>query len=444
METVALLGLSLAIALAALNLEDSELEAGLKVFVILVASLLPAYLFVRFLGFRASTLWDEYVLNLHRLEMDHPVHLPPPPTNSIYYPRWADATVGQRREGTAERREPTIYQQKFEAHYGHIVTPEMAWRDRPHGSGVQPQAEIKVRGMVPVMLLTAMLAVGWSILLRDDLLLADPGRELGDALQFGFLGAYAFILQMLLRRFFQSDLKASAYTAGAVRVITVLILVTVLHGVWSDSSDGTQAALAFTVGFFPLVGMQALTSMAKTVLRVPVRSLRTDYPLSDLDGLNIWYEARLLEEGIEDMQNLASANLVDVILHTRVPVGRLVDWIDQAHLYLHVAPAKDPDGSSRRKLRRLGIRTATDLEAAFKNGTDCHGWLSAEDDDALREGLRWVLNEKPGEGPSTTQSILKTFENDTNLFHVKKWKANWAECPQGDSSQPHMTASPAN
>ncbi len=32
------------------------------------------------------------------------------------------------------------------------------------------------------------------------------------------------------------------------------------------------------------------------------------------------------------MQNLTTMNLVDVILHTRVPAGRLVDWIDQAFL----------------------------------------------------------------------------------------------------------------
>jgi len=38
--------------------------------------------------------------------------------------------------------------------------------------------------------------------------------------------------------------------------------------------------------------------------------------------LSVWYEARLLEEGIEDMQSLATVNFVDVILHTRVPVGR--------------------------------------------------------------------------------------------------------------------------
>ena len=38
------------------------------------------------------------------------------------------------------------------------------------------------------------------------------------------------------------------------------------------------------------------------------------------------------------MQNLATANFVDVILHSRVPVGRLIDWVDQAILYMHLEP----------------------------------------------------------------------------------------------------------
>ena len=36
------------------------------------------------------------------------------------------------------------------------------------------------------------------------------------------------------------------------------------------------------------------------------------------------------------MQNLTTMNLVDVILHTRVPAGRLVDWLDQAFLLIHL------------------------------------------------------------------------------------------------------------
>jgi hypothetical protein len=112
-----------------------------------------------------------------------------------------------------------------------------------------------------------------------------------------------------------------------------------------------------------------------------VPSLSPDYPLNQIEGLNIWYEARLLEEGIEDMQNLTTANLVDVILHTRVPVSRVVDWVDQAHLYMRLdrtertsrerrVANKNADKirtgtSDRHTLRQQGIRTATDLLKAF-------------------------------------------------------------------------------
>jgi hypothetical protein len=39
-------------------------------------------------GQRAGALWDEYVLNLHRLRWDSPCHLPRPPVNSEFYAEW--------------------------------------------------------------------------------------------------------------------------------------------------------------------------------------------------------------------------------------------------------------------------------------------------------------------------------------------------------------------
>ncbi len=138
---------------------------------------------------------------------------------------------------------------------------------------------------------------------------------------------------------------------------------------------------------FPVVGQQVLQRFATTGLKVAVPQLAPPYPLNEVNGLNFWSETRLVEEGIEDMQNLATANLVDVMLHIRVPVGRLVDWKDQAHLYLHLNPVahgvleairarRRTAGSStetgpqagartRAALRQLGIRNATDLLKAF-------------------------------------------------------------------------------
>ena len=47
-------------------------ELGLALFTIWCLSFLPGWLYVRFLGQRAGALWDEYVLNLHRLGWDRP------------------------------------------------------------------------------------------------------------------------------------------------------------------------------------------------------------------------------------------------------------------------------------------------------------------------------------------------------------------------------------
>ena len=134
--------------------------------------------------------------------------------------------------------------------------------------------------------------------------------------------------------------------------------------------------------------------------------------MSDLDGLNVWYESRLLEEGIEDMQNLATADLVDVILNTRIPVDRLIDWVDQSLLYMHLGKSKRRVGESDRdKLRRFGIRTATDLEDA----------LGAKDEEFVKR-LEYLLNAEKPEEPSILRCIQATFKDEPNLYHVREWK----------------------
>jgi hypothetical protein len=245
-----------------------------------------------------------------------------------------------------------------------------------------------------------------------------------DALRFAFAGSYFFILQMLIRRYFQDDLKTTAYINSTARIIVVALTVTTIGSAWPASWTAEQLnVLAFFIGVFPNVGLKALQTLLTVPLRPLIPSLERDYPLSDLDGLNVWYESRLLEEGIEDMQNLATANVVDVMLRTKVPVGRLVDWVDQAHLFLRVKGDGKEEPSDREKLRLLGIRCATDLEDAFTASPDASG----EDLQVERERisrLRWVLNKGGIDdgAPSRTSVMLKTFEREPNLEYVRNWK----------------------
>jgi hypothetical protein len=229
---------------------------------------------------------------------------------------------------------------------------------------------------------------------------------------------------MLIRRFYQSDLRPSAYAGVVLRIVLVLLIVAVLHQFFALGStaaaplSNTEMVTAFVVGFFPLVGLQALQRVASKALHVVVPQLSPDYPLDQLDGLNVWYEARLTEEGVEDMQNLTTMNLVDVILHTRVPVGRLVDWVDQAFLLIHLEPVErkqltahrsagstetvDPRSGvqTRTALRRVGIRTATDLLKVMpeSGGHDAALGATGVDVDQLRV-LATVLRNEEGLTP---------------------------------------------
>jgi hypothetical protein len=380
---------------------------SLKLFALWCLSFLPGWLYVRFIGMRAKALWNEYVLNLHRLGWDLPQNLPEPPRTSEFHDRW-------KEKNDPQLPSENIYQQKFEAYYGRDVT-RAATKDQRGTASDKKQAgysrqneDYRVSGesLFPVFLATAVFAVGWSAVLWDTRFVSAPDGA-WDVLKYGFIGAYAFVTGMLVRRFYQSDLRPSAYASAVLRIVLVLLIVVVMHqviGGTGATANHAELAVAFVIGFFPLVGLQLLQRVTSKVLGVIVPPITSEYPLDQLDGLNLWYEARLTEEGVEDMQNLTTMNLVDVILHTRVPPGRLVDWTDQAFLLIHLdktdrgelndlrqklrqqrqgpqdAAAADPEpcaefgAEARLNLRRVGIRTATDLLKAFsKEAEQPHG-----------------------------------------------------------------------
>ncbi len=435
--------------------QESLAVTLLRVFALWCLAFLPGWLYIRFLGQRAGSVWQEYVVHLHRLGWDEPQFLPRPPEGSQFRREW------ERAGGALLDQRRNLYRQKFDSYYGRSVVENIH----------QTNFAVRVETMFPVFLATAVFAVGWFTVLWDTDFLAEPA-SLWDVLRFAFLGAYVFIVQSLIRRYFQNDLRPSAYAHAILRIVVVLLVVVALHQVVPGNDVGLEAATAFVVGIFPVIALQALQRVAASVLRVVVPQLSPDYPLNQLDGLDIWYEARLLEEGIEDMQNLRTANLVDVMLHTRVPVGRLVDWVDQATLYVHLdriergfaerrlvrqarnvgarvlrtehrqartgepspAPAGAPPSrvqgsvnpalragtATRVGLRQLGIRTATDVLKAFP--PDQIDRRAPADGDPAPGHFRHLF---PAEGLDVDQvrTLVRVLAQDAHLAPVWNWQA---------------------
>jgi hypothetical protein len=406
----------LPIIVPAILLGGSSRVVALKIAAAVLLGMFPGWIYLQFIKNKGPSLYDEYVLNLFRLHVDEYANLPAPPEHTSYYALWK-----REHDKLGTTTKDNLYRRKFESLYGRSSVSTL------RQFAGRPSLRDRTETFSPVLFATLLLCLGWILFLRPELsfnrtllpvhisgLPALPALPL----QLGFLGAYSFIVQDLIRRYFREDLRAAAYIASITRVVFVPLVILALHGVWPGSLNG-EASFAFLIGFFPQVGLQALQAAVARPLGGLIPSIRSKYPLSELDGLNIWYEARLSEEGIEDMQNLVSASLVDLMLRSRAPIARLTDWIDQAYLCLHLPPARE-DGAEkeaasgmRQGLRGLGIRAATELEAACRD---------LGDDPAFSSALDHALGVSAGQGPPIARSIIKAFEGENNLWHVRQFR----------------------
>lgn len=385
----------------------------LKLAAVALFASMPGLLYVQFIRFKGPSLYDEFVINLFRLQIDQARNLPMPPKHTSYYARWREEHDKLDEPGT-----DNLYRRKFETVYG-----ERAVSTREFFADRKP---MRSEGFYPVVLATALLCIGWAVVVEPELYhnfnllgrLPFSGQpELPyQALQFGFIGAYWFILQDLTRRYFRQDLKTAAYVSASVRLVVVTITVATV-ALLPLGSPAQLNVLAFFIGVFPQVGVQVLKSALGNVIR-GVPNLSAKFPLSDLDGLTVWDQARLLEEGIEDMHALATANLVDLLLGTRVPVNTLVDWVDQTLLYLCV-PKKprdkkkpqDQQQQPRDELRIFGIRTATDLTRVWNaNGP------------GVRKYISLLFGGDEESGVAAVEAVLASLRGSPNLRHVEAFR----------------------
>jgi hypothetical protein len=246
-------------------------------------------------------------------------------------------------------------------------------------------------------------------------------------LNFAFLGAYFFGLQMLFRRFVSRDLGPNAYLAFAVRIIlaniAVWVLIVCLSFLLDENADPSAPLIAisaetrwpayllvsaFVVGVFPRMLWQFIAALFKKVgfLNIVVPATEQDQPLTTLNGLTIWHEARLQEEDVENVPNMASVDIVDIMLRTQIPAERLICWIDQAILY-SLLGSKQGDSSkpnaAAHGLREVGVRTASQLVANYDaNGEE-------------RKTLKTVLKDP-------IHVIVRAIQLEPNFDLVRAWR----------------------
>ena len=371
---------------------------------IYMAVLLPASLFFLFIATRRESLFNQYATSLDRL--------------GLLRKRQLRVVNGEAKnyiveDGLKFARRVKSYLDRFSAVYGTLPVETVnnflvSVEDTSAAQTLNADAvtgelfsSFELKTVLPVFGSSALIGMGWIMVLppyplpplSESLSVLEKSYPGNDAwylwaaepvllpAAFAFLGAYFYSLQMLIKRFTRRDLGPNAYNAVSMRIILATLGVWVVAQ-WFDladkvadkvaSSHGTVFVLSFAVGAFPLIIWQLVANMLKRLpgafLALP--NLEGTQPLSQIDGLSVWHEARLDEEDIENVPNLATADIVELMLNTKIAPNRIIDWIDQAMLLMVLPPQVAEQGAQNwigSVLRNNGIRTASALVAAARS-----------------------------------------------------------------------------
>ena len=433
-----LLGIVLAIVLARPDWQLGLIRIGF----LLVACLTPPSLYYLFVVTRKGSLLNEFLANLARL--------------GLLTPRWVQATDDARWETETERRRRVeAYLQKFEAAFGQIP-PDLREQILDAPRQVAQRHLIVSRATVsdvfvaeaaaPVVTATFLTALLWLVTLppvtldvaalllsKDPFLTGTVIDATSKAFPWwyalwpnltpvtaAFLGAYFFSLQMLFRRYVRKDLRPSAYVGAVLRVLISVISVWIIGlaaeiGVapdWMTPDETSLIFLGFVIGVFPRVFLQIIEGVTKKLIpKAVLPSLKADLPISDLDGLTVWHEARLEDEDIENTPNMADADLPELMINTRFPADRLVNWVDQAILYTCLGPDAKASGA-RANLAAHGIRTATAFTEAYRQA------LTRDEDVPAFEKILGP----PDGGRPVVRALADAIDTKPNARLVRVWR----------------------
>jgi hypothetical protein len=373
---------------------------------IATVSLVPALLFFLFDREQLQTLREQFIRQIFRL----------------------DSTVRTRRDVNAK--------------YGGLMK-EAFGRERA-GSRFLPGRRS------PLVVATFVIALGWLLTLMNAHVrdIGQQPRELlslftprHSAITYGFLGAYFFALTSILRGYVRKDLRPKSYTSITVRILTVAILAWVLEAMVSDNAR-YLLAFVFVAGIVPDTALVYLQEAIRRRSFIPKKYRRSDlveqHPLTNLEGIDLYDRARLADEGVTNVEGLAYHNLIELMLYTRISPSRLVDWVDQAILYLHVGDLStdgQQEGEARRQALQIlsghGIRTATDLQRAW--GAAHMAGKGAED------ALLNLLPPLAGENrPPRLRVVLDVIENEEWVEALRHWHQ-----PIEENEEPLVLAAPA-
>jgi hypothetical protein len=186
-------------------------------------------------------------------------------------------------------------------------------------------------------------------------------------------GSFTFNMGVMSRRLFLLDITEHLFWSALNRVVFGLGMTLVL----AMAFPATPLFVFFFIPFYPRVVLGYFRRKVREQLKTSDHE-SDELPLELIQGIDIWKEQRLEEEGIESVQNLATCDFFSLSAETHYPLRTLLDWIDQA-IVIQRFPKSFP------QLREAGIPLSA-VELAWQAPDNSEG--STEYADLLAEALK--------------------------------------------------------
>jgi hypothetical protein len=156
------------------------------------------------------------------------------------------------------------------------------------------------------------------------------------AFQFGFLGAYVYLVTDIVRGFFVLDLSPRTVVGASIRVVSAsLVALVVSFTPIATVTDSSMPALAFFLGLFPQAAIAFLKKWGAGIL-----ATGSDDPnsidLRKLPGMSPLHQSSLMREGYDNAENLSNARPFDLVLLTGFSYRQIRQWVGQAWLCMHL------------------------------------------------------------------------------------------------------------
>jgi hypothetical protein len=186
-------------------------------------------------------------------------------------------------------------------------------------------------------------------------------RQSFDVMCFAYLGWYVWTVSAIFSRIITMELVAATYYNALVRLVVAVFVALVFNHIqtiiFTGGTTFVAEAVGFGVGLFPDAALVSISNRLRRYLLGSGEPLE-EFPLDLIQGISPCRKLRLFEMGMDNCENLASANAVELFLTSNLKLVEVADWIGQAQLVVMVG------AKSFLKMQQNGYRTVIDLHRA--------------------------------------------------------------------------------